>query len=196
MFIEQRRRGLVRFLEFVGRHPVLRNDETIITFLREENNDAFASFKKLKAAQVIEELSFNPIALSSKEHTPVDADDALRAAREKVPSLILTFAKYVETVESMVKRIQGNVIYFTFKFLPNIRIGDAVDYMKMGQLQQYAPPPVSRSLSNFFFLGLSSSSSTRASLSTRRACTSTLRRASRTSPRSTPRMYALQTLLI
>ena len=34
VFIEQRRRGLYRFINFVGNHPVLKNDETVIDFLK------------------------------------------------------------------------------------------------------------------------------------------------------------------
>ena len=32
-FMEERRRGLLRFINFIGHHPVLRNDETVIDFL-------------------------------------------------------------------------------------------------------------------------------------------------------------------
>lgn len=34
IFIEQRRRGLYRFINFIGNHPVLQNDETVIDFLK------------------------------------------------------------------------------------------------------------------------------------------------------------------
>lgn len=74
-----RRRGLVRFLEFLGRHPVLRDDENLYYFLTETSIDSFANNKKNKPSSgAVEEIFSSPVASNPKKHIPNDAEDILR----------------------------------------------------------------------------------------------------------------------
>jgi len=112
-FIESRRRGLIRFLEFLGRHPVFREDANLNYFLTETNLDTFAQQKKVKTTTISEEFYSSPINQNPKKHIPVDAEDHLKAFGEKLPSLSSVFSKLVDIIETIYKRAEGDAVDFT-----------------------------------------------------------------------------------
>jgi len=105
---------LIRFLEFLGRHPVLRDDETLYYFLTETSLESFTNNKKVKTpSTVYEEIFSSPVASNPKKHIPTDAEDILRGCGEKLPAIASAFNKLVDTMERICKRAEGDAVDFT-----------------------------------------------------------------------------------
>ncbi|CEL62908.1 Sorting nexin MVP1 OS=Cryptococcus neoformans var, neoformans serotype D (strain JEC21 / ATCC MYA-565) GN=MVP1 PE=3 SV=1 [Rhizoctonia solani AG-1 IB] len=104
-FLEQRRRGLVRFLSFVLNHPILSQDGLLSTFLTEphlENSISLEEESMSKRVERIEEMS-----------VPGDCNEKLAAVRKKLPGLVDHWTRISVIVERLIKRREGAAADFT-----------------------------------------------------------------------------------
>eukprot|EP00045_Choanoeca_perplexa_P007843 m.72209 g.72209 ORF g.72209 m.72209 type:complete len:505 (+) comp14243_c0_seq1:112-1626(+) len=104
-FVEKRRRGLQRYLTFVGRHPVLRIDEVVVTFLTEET-DIQGKIKELaRGAQ--DEYFVNPVAPNAGELVPDDMTGRVAGLQSELPNLIEIILHMKELAIELVSHTQG-----------------------------------------------------------------------------------------
>jgi len=116
-FIEERRRGLAKFLDFLLRHPVLNRDELLLLFLREQNTEAF--HQRMKNLHLVDEFHFSEVArLHPKNLIPHDAEEVLRALETRLPVSRAQFSKLLDVLERFINR--------------NLR--DSFDFGKFGAL--------------------------------------------------------------
>lgn len=100
-FIEQRRRGLARFLNFVVNHPVIKEDGLLAVFLTEPS---FESWRKHSAISYEEESVSKRVDRVEEMSIPSDLEDKLAVVRGKVGSLIEQWQKICILAERMIKR--------------------------------------------------------------------------------------------
>lgn len=84
-FIEQRRRGLVRVINFVVNHPVLKEDGLLAVFLTEPS---FDEWRKHSPISLDEESSSKRIDSVEEMSIPADLDDKLESVRRKLGAVI------------------------------------------------------------------------------------------------------------
>lgn len=86
-FLEERRRGLARFINCIVRHPVLKNDEEVITFLTEQTE--FVAWRRAKTPCVNEEfVRVNPQTEDLESFIPKDLDDRIDLLKKRLPQSI------------------------------------------------------------------------------------------------------------
>eukprot|EP00730_Choanoeca_flexa_P001530 TRINITY_DN10675_c0_g1_i1.p1 TRINITY_DN10675_c0_g1~~TRINITY_DN10675_c0_g1_i1.p1 ORF type:complete len:506 (+),score=136.38 TRINITY_DN10675_c0_g1_i1:88-1605(+) len=104
-FVEKRRRGLQRYLTFIGRHPVLRSDEVVIAFLTEET-DIQTKLKELgKSAQ--DEYFSSPVAMEAAELVPDDMAGRIAGLTSELPNLLEIINHMRELAVKLVDHTEG-----------------------------------------------------------------------------------------
>ncbi|KAI0705182.1 hypothetical protein BC835DRAFT_1314811 [Cytidiella melzeri] len=106
-FIEQRRRGLARFINFVVNHPVLKEDGLLAVFLSEPS---FENWRKHNAILQEEESVSKRIDPVEEMAIPSDLEAKLLAVRGKVGSLIEQWQKICILTERMIKRREAAAV--------------------------------------------------------------------------------------
>ncbi|CUA74659.1 Sorting nexin MVP1 [Cryptococcus neoformans var, neoformans B-3501A] [Rhizoctonia solani] len=109
-FIEQRRRGLARFLVFVLNHPVLSQDGLLSTFLTEPHLEVW---RKQNSISLEEESMSKRVERNEEMSVPGDCSEKLAVVRRKLPSSIDHWTRISIIVERMIKRREGAAADFT-----------------------------------------------------------------------------------
>ncbi|TCD71838.1 Sorting nexin mvp1 [Steccherinum ochraceum] len=100
-FLEQRRRGLARFLNFVVNHPVIKEDGLLSVFLTEPS---FETWRKNTPISYDEESASKRVDRVEEMSIPSDLQDKLAIVRNKIAFLIEHWQKICILAERIIKR--------------------------------------------------------------------------------------------
>lgn len=100
-FIEQRRKGLARFLNAVINHPVIKEDGLLATFLSEPS---FENWRKHTAVSLEEESASKRVDRIEEITVPSDLEDKLAFVRGKISPLIEQWQRICVLAERIIKR--------------------------------------------------------------------------------------------
>lgn len=100
-FIELRRRGLARFLNYVANHPIIRDDGVLAAFLTE---GSFEQWRKHTPITLEEESAGKRVDRVEEMAIPSDLDDKLQTVRAKLPQLIEQWQRICILAERIIKR--------------------------------------------------------------------------------------------
>ncbi|KAB5589199.1 Sorting nexin MVP1 [Ceratobasidium theobromae] len=103
-FLEQRRRGLARFLVFVLNHPVLSQDGLLSVFLTEPHLE---TWRKQNSISLEEESLSKRVERNEEMSVPSDCEEKLAAVRKKLPGLVDHWTRVSVIVERLIKRREG-----------------------------------------------------------------------------------------
>lgn len=104
-FLEQRRKGLQRFINFVVNHPILREDGCLGVFLAEPN---FEGWRKRSKVNLDEESTQKKVDVNAETSIPSDVTERIEAMRKQLPTLLDSHARLVVLAEKSVRRIEAN----------------------------------------------------------------------------------------
>ncbi|KAI0708839.1 hypothetical protein C8T65DRAFT_649631 [Cerioporus squamosus] len=141
-FLEQRRRGLARFINFVVNHPVIKDDPVLQSFLTEPSLE---EWRKHTAISYEEESATKRIDRVEEMAIPSDLEDKLAVVRGKIGFLIEHWQRICLLTERIVRRREAAAVRLTPVMRPSF-------------LPTHLPLPL--------FAGLSSSPSATSSSST------------------------------
>ncbi|KAG8911496.1 Sorting nexin mvp1 [Tulasnella sp. 417] len=101
-FLEQRRRGLARWINFVVNHPILAADGVLLAFLTEPS---FEAWKKHSSAISYDEESVSKRVDRVEEMSiPADLDEKMNVLRNKLPDLIEQWTRICAIAERIWRR--------------------------------------------------------------------------------------------
>ncbi|GBE86450.1 hypothetical protein BKA93DRAFT_808821 [Sparassis latifolia] len=103
-FLEQRRKGLARFLNFVINHPVIKEDGLLTVFLTEPSLEAW---RKHSSISYEEESASKRVDRVEEMSIPSDLEDKLAIVRGKIGFLIEHWQKICMLAERVVRRREG-----------------------------------------------------------------------------------------
>ncbi|TRM65617.1 hypothetical protein BD626DRAFT_398892 [Schizophyllum amplum] len=106
-FIEQRRRGLARALNFVVNHPVIKDDALLGVFLTEP---LFETWRKQNSVSLDEESATKRVDRVEEMSIPADLDDKLALVRGQVPPLIEHWQRACILAERIIKRREAAAV--------------------------------------------------------------------------------------
>jgi len=105
-FLEKRRKGLARFINFVYRHPVLKDDEVVVQFLTVK--EELATHRRANPPDFNEEFARkNPPIDALQIRIPANLDDKLAKTRKKLGLAIEHYKNLCLIMERLVKRNEG-----------------------------------------------------------------------------------------
>ncbi|KAG1746553.1 uncharacterized protein EDB91DRAFT_1117571 [Suillus paluster] len=106
-FIEQRRKGLARFLNAVINHPVIKEDGLLATFLSESS---FENWRKHTAVSLEEESASKRIDRIEEITVPSDLEEKLIFVRGKINPLIEQWQRICVLAERIIKRRESAAV--------------------------------------------------------------------------------------
>ncbi|KDR80750.1 hypothetical protein GALMADRAFT_115739 [Galerina marginata CBS 339.88] len=106
-FLEQRRRGLARALNFVVNHPILKDDGVLAVFLSEPS---FETWRKQTAITLEEESASRRVDRIEEMTIPSDLEDKLAAVRGKIAPLIEHWQRICILAERIIKRREAAAV--------------------------------------------------------------------------------------
>lgn len=108
IFLEQRRRALSRFLNFIYNHPVLRTDDTVLAFLTIDSD--IQTYRKSVTNSIIdEEYLTAEITDAMLARIPDNFDDVILKFKKSIVELTDYFRAFASLMEKVVRRIDGKV---------------------------------------------------------------------------------------
>lgn len=109
-FLEQRRKGLARFLNFVVNHPVIKEDGLLAVFLTEPSLEAW---RKHTSISYEEESTGKRIDSVEEMSIPSDLEDKLAIVRGKVGFLIEHWQRICMFTERVIRRREAEAVRLT-----------------------------------------------------------------------------------
>ncbi|KAL5513289.1 MVP1 [Sanghuangporus vaninii] len=106
-FLEQRRRGLQRFLNFVVNHPVIKEDGLLAVFLTEPSLE---QWRKHNAISLEEEPASKRLDKVEEMAIPSDLEDKLKIVRNKLSPVIEQWQKICILAERLIKRREAAAV--------------------------------------------------------------------------------------
>ncbi|KIM44744.1 hypothetical protein M413DRAFT_442700 [Hebeloma cylindrosporum] len=106
-FLEQRRRGLARSLNFVVNHPILKEDGVLAVFLTEPS---FETWRKQCAITLEEESASRRVDRVEEMSIPSDLEDKLAAVRGRIVPLIEQWQRICILSERIIKRREAAAV--------------------------------------------------------------------------------------
>ncbi|CAI2169784.1 19346_t:CDS:10 [Funneliformis geosporum] len=103
-FLEKRRKGLTRFLNFITRHPVLRNDDLVEMFLTEQS---IAEWRKNNTPVLEEEYVKKQITPEMETSIPDNLDERLSKVYNKLDDAIDHYRNMCNLMDRMARRQEG-----------------------------------------------------------------------------------------
>jgi sorting nexin-8 len=103
-FLEQRRKGLTRFINFVVNHPILSVDGCVGVFLSEPN---FEGWRKRTKVSLEEESTSKKLDPAAEMAIPADLSAKIDAVRNTLPLLVESHSKLVVLAEKGLKRLEA-----------------------------------------------------------------------------------------
>ncbi|CEP09413.1 hypothetical protein [Parasitella parasitica] len=109
VFLEKRCQGLSRFINCIVRHPVLKNDEQVITFLTEQTE--FSAWRRAKSPNLDEEFErVNPQTEELEAFIPKDLDSRIELIKNKLPSAIEKYDALCSVMEKTIRLKEAQAI--------------------------------------------------------------------------------------
>ncbi|PIL25125.1 hypothetical protein GSI_13014 [Ganoderma sinense ZZ0214-1] len=109
-FLEQRRRGLTRFINFVVNHPVIKDDPILQSFLTEPSLE---EWRKHTAISYEEESTGKRVDRIEEMAIPSDLEDKLAVVRGKIGFLIEHWQRICLLTERIVRRREAAAVRLT-----------------------------------------------------------------------------------
>ncbi|GJJ72379.1 sorting nexin-8 [Entomortierella parvispora] len=140
-FLERRLRGLVRFMNALMRHPILKNDPLVISFLTEPVELALWR-KNVVISTEDEFMTKLPIHANLSKQIPLDLDLQIEGIKRRLPSSIDYYRNMVHVMDRVQKRVEANAADFMRFSLSLNALGDSErqchveDCYNCGQLSQ------------------------------------------------------------
>ncbi|KAH9479355.1 Sorting nexin MVP1 [Psilocybe cubensis] len=106
-FLEQRRRGLTRALNFVVNHPIIKEDGVLAVFLSEPS---FETWRKQSAISLEEESASRRVDRIEEMTIPSDLEDKLAVVRGKISPLIEQWQRICILAERIIKRREAAAV--------------------------------------------------------------------------------------
>ncbi|KAF8273177.1 hypothetical protein EI94DRAFT_1564763 [Lactarius quietus] len=125
-FLEQRRKGLERFLRAVMNHPVIKEDALLGTFLAEPS---FEQWRKHSSISLEEESASKRIDRVEEMTIPSDLEDKLGHVRQKIAPLIEAWQKICILGERLVRKREAAAVRSTStrpSLMPHLRLPSAL----------------------------------------------------------------------
>ncbi|KAI1311061.1 Sorting nexin mvp1 [Mortierella claussenii] len=111
-FLERRLRGLTRFMNALVRHPVLRNDPLVVSFLTEPVE--LALWRKNVVISTEDEFTTRlPISPTLAKQIPMHLDVQLEAVKRRLPTSIEYYRSMVHVLDRTQKRTEANAADYT-----------------------------------------------------------------------------------
>ncbi|ORZ17446.1 hypothetical protein BCR41DRAFT_304804 [Lobosporangium transversale] len=111
-FLERRLRGLTRFMNALVRHPVLRNDPLVVSFLTEPVE--LALWRKEVVISTEDEFTTRlPISPALAEQIPLALDLELETIKKRLPASIEYYRSMVHVFDRIQKRTEANAADYT-----------------------------------------------------------------------------------
>ncbi|KAF9927978.1 Sorting nexin mvp1 [Linnemannia zychae] len=111
-FLERRLRGLTRFMNALVRHPVLRSDPLVVSFLTEPVE--LAIWRKDIVISTEDEFTTRlPTASSLAKQIPMTLDTEVEAVKRRLPASIEYYRTMVATLDRIQKRSEANAADYT-----------------------------------------------------------------------------------
>ncbi|KAL0953785.1 hypothetical protein HGRIS_004969 [Hohenbuehelia grisea] len=126
-FLEQRRRGLTRALNFVINHPIIKEDGLLAVFLTEQS---FETWRKHTAINLEEESASKRVDRVEEMSIPSDLEDKLAVVRGKLPSLIEQWQRICILAERIIKRREAAAVRTTSFFAPVLTLASRDAYAR------------------------------------------------------------------
>ncbi|KAI0295396.1 hypothetical protein B0F90DRAFT_1751359 [Multifurca ochricompacta] len=125
-FLEQRRKGLERFILFVINHPVIKEDALLGSFLTEPS---FEQWRKHSAISLEEESTSKRIDRVEEMTIPSDLEDKLGLVRNKIAPLIEAWQKICILGERLIRKREAAAVRSTStrpSLMPHLRLPSAL----------------------------------------------------------------------
>lgn len=113
-FLERRRRGLSRYLEFLANHPIMKHDKAIKAFLTETTMD-YSTWRKMNTSSLTidstttdEASLIGKISTSQESLIPISFESILSTLKESLPSLIEALTRFCALLERINYRNEQN----------------------------------------------------------------------------------------
>ncbi|KAG9069558.1 sorting nexin [Linnemannia hyalina] len=107
VFLERRLRGLTRFMNALMRHPVLKNDPLVISFLTEPVE--LALWRKNVVISTEDEFTRKlPISESLVKQVPMDLELQLESIKRRLPASVEYYRSMVHVMDRVQKRTEAN----------------------------------------------------------------------------------------
>ncbi|KAF9545475.1 Sorting nexin mvp1 [Mortierella hygrophila] len=119
VFLERRLRGLTRFMNALMRHPVLKNDPLVISFLTEPVE--LALWRKNVVISTEDEFTTKlPISESLVKQVPMDLELQLESIKRRLPASVEYYRSMVHVMDRVQKRTEANAVdYMRFSLALN-----------------------------------------------------------------------------
>ncbi|KAJ7890524.1 hypothetical protein B0H14DRAFT_3081669 [Mycena olivaceomarginata] len=115
VFIEQRRRGLARALNFVVNHPVIKEDALLAAFL---NEPSFETWRKHTPISLDEESVSKRVDRNEEMSIPSDLEEKLAILRRRINPLIEQWQRICILAERIIKRREAAAVRIPPAFRP------------------------------------------------------------------------------
>lgn len=110
IFLEQRRRALSRFLNFIYNHPILRTDDTVLAFLTVDSD--IQTYRKSVSVTVDEEYITADITDAMLARIPDNFDEVINKFKKNILELTDYYRAFASLMEKIVRRIDANSMDF------------------------------------------------------------------------------------
>ncbi|RIA94928.1 hypothetical protein C1645_758680 [Glomus cerebriforme] len=110
-FLEKRRKGLTRFLNFIARHPVLKDDDLVEMFLTEQSQ--IAEWRKNNTPDLKEEYLKKRITPEMEARIPDNLDERLNKVFKKLDDTIDHYRNMCNLMERIARRQEGMATDYT-----------------------------------------------------------------------------------
>ncbi|CAG8594286.1 6103_t:CDS:10 [Acaulospora morrowiae] len=104
-FLEKRRKGLTRFLNFISRHPVLKDDELVEMFLKESTE--IAVWRKNNTPDLDEEYLKKEVTPEMEQLIPDNLDERLDKVLKRLDDSIEHYRNMCNLMERIARRHEG-----------------------------------------------------------------------------------------
>ncbi|CAG8542865.1 7661_t:CDS:10 [Paraglomus occultum] len=104
-FLEKRRKGLARFLNYIARHPVLRHDVLFEMFISEQTE--IAVWRKNNTPDLTEEFIKKRVPPELERRIPDDLDSKLEKVSKRIDASIGHYRHLCSLLERMARRREG-----------------------------------------------------------------------------------------
>ncbi|KAH9167386.1 hypothetical protein EDB89DRAFT_1997996 [Lactarius sanguifluus] len=134
-FLEQRRKGLERFLRVVMNHPVIKEDALLGSFLAEPS---FEQWRRHSSISLEEESASKRIDRVEEMTIPSDLEDKLGHVRQKIAPLIEAWQKICVLGERLIRKREAAAVRSTStrpSLMPHLRLPSV--------LRIFSPPSLS-----------------------------------------------------
>ncbi|CAG8446003.1 9293_t:CDS:10 [Scutellospora calospora] len=104
-FLEKRRKGLARFLNFIAMHPILKDDELIEMFLKEKME--IAVWRRTNTPDLEEEYLKRQVTPEMEQRIPEDLDLRLEKVVRKLDGTVEHYRNMCNIMERIARRQEG-----------------------------------------------------------------------------------------